>query len=370
MTDHSNDIVLERPRRSRKARNPLVFIFSGLFTFAILGAMLVASYFWYMQNEFTAEGPLAEPTTYTVQKGANFSSIAGELAAQDIIKQQDFLKVFTTGVQRAGRDRDLQTGEFAFTPGMSMRDVMEELVDGTPIQYRLTLPEGLTSYQMVERIKAHPDLTGEVTAVPAEGMMRPDTYLFPRGFERQKLVERVMAAQETVLAATWAGRAEGLPLKTPQDLLTLASIIEKETGVGAEREKVAGVFVNRLKNGMRLQTDPTIIYGIWGGRGKPKDRGGLRRSEIDRETEYNTYQIDGLPPGPIANPGTAALEAAANPGETAALFFVADGTGGHAFADNLEQHNANVAKWRVIERQRGEQAEEELREIDDSGTDG
>ncbi|MEL6752258.1 MAG: endolytic transglycosylase MltG [Pseudomonadota bacterium] len=349
---HDEQSAPTKASRSRGARNPLVWGLNLLLSAAFLGALVFAAAFWYGSQRFDAPGPLAEATTFTVPQGASFRSIASDLAEAKIIEAPGPLRIFTRGVTASGKGRDLQAGEFAFSPGMSMRDVMNVLTEGRAIEYRITLPEGLTSYQMIERITFHPDLSGQVDIIPAEGTMRPDTYLFPRGYDRQKLVERIVSAQRDVLLKAWENRDPQVPLSSPQELLTLASIVEKETGVGSERAHVAGVFTNRLKKGMRLQTDPTIIYGIWGGKGKPKDRGGLRRSEIDRKTDYNTYQIDGLPPGPIANPGEAALLAAANPMETEDLYFVADGTGGHAFAATLDGHNANVAKWRKIEAER------------------
>ena len=340
-----------RTPRSRGARSPFIWflnlVVSGLFFAGVLFAFL----FWYGAERFDAPGPLAEPTTFTVPSGASFSSIAPKLAEANIIEDPGPLRIFTRGVRAAGRDRDLKAGEFAFSPGMSMRQVMEELVDGRAIEYSLTFPEGWTSYQMVERIRSADTLTGELGEMPAEGTLKPDTYTFPRGFDRQTLVERMRSAQSAALEAAWADRDPDLPLSSPEEMLTLASIVEKETGVPEERPQVAAVFVNRLKKGIRLQTDPTIIYGIWGGQGKPKDRGGLRRSEIDRKTEYNTYQSDGLPPGPIANPGEKSLRAVANPADITSIYFVADGTGGHAFADTLQEHNSNVAKWRKIEQQ-------------------
>lgn len=218
------------------------------------------------------------------------------------------------------------------------------------VRFRIALAEGVTSWQIVEALKAADFLEGEVAEVPAEGMLAPDSYEVKVGSSRVALLEKMQAAQLKILEAAWAARAGGLPLKSMQEALVLASIVEKETGIAAERRQVASVFINRLNQGIRLQTDPTVIYGITKGQGILGR--GLRRSELRRKTDYNTYQIDGLPPGPIANPGKAAIEAALNPDSTEYIFFVADGTGGHAFAVTLRDHNNNVAKWRKIEAAR------------------
>jgi UPF0755 protein len=217
--------------------------------------------------------------------------------------------------------------------------------------YRVVVAEGVTSWQVADALARVDVLTGEVPGVPEEGSLAPDSYEVREGADRVTLIRRMQAAQSEILAQAWANRAEGLPYDSPEEALIMASIIEKETGVADERRQVASVFVNRLNQGMRLQTDPTVIYGITNGEGVLGR--GLRRSELDRETPYNTYVIDGLPPTPIANPGRASIEAALNPAETDFVFFVADGTGGHAFATTLAEHNENVARWREIEAQRG-----------------
>ncbi|MEM6650198.1 MAG: endolytic transglycosylase MltG, partial [Pseudomonadota bacterium] len=212
--------------------------------------------------------------------------------------------------------------------------------------------EGLTTRQIIARLKEAPMLVGEVTIELKEGDLLPETYSYQRGDNRDSIIERMKEAHDDVLAVLWETRAEGLPLDTPEEAVILASIVEKETGIAAERPRVAGVFINRLNKGMRLQSDPTIIYGLTGG--EPLGRG-IRLSELRKETPYNTYVIRGLPPTPIANPGRDALAAVLNPLETNDLYFVADGTGGHVFATNLAQHNRNVAKWRRIERERQSQ---------------
>ena len=231
-----------------------------------------------------------------------------------------------------------------------MRDILELLNRGGNVIRQIVVPEGLTSWQVVEMLRLEPELEGEVGELPIEGSLAPAGYDFQRGDERQAILDRMREEQAAIVDAAWAARAPDLPLASPEELVTLASIVEKETGVAEERPIVASVFVNRLRRGMRLQTDPTVIYGITNGEGTLGR--GLRASELATVTPYNTYAIAGLPPTPIANPGRAAIEAAANPEESTYLYFVADGTGGHAFASTLDEHNANVAAWRRIEVER------------------
>jgi UPF0755 protein len=236
---------------------------------------------------------------------------------------------------------------------VSLRDVVDTLVEGKVIQHQLTIPEGLTSEQIVARLMENPILAGNVREVPREGSLLPDTYNFTRGFTREQMIARMQTTHQRLVKEIWDRRNPDVPIRSPEQLVTLASIIEKETGRPEERTRVAAVFANRLKQRMKLQSDPTIIYGLVGGKGslgRP-----IMKSEIEQPTPFNTYVIDGLPPSPIANPGRGSLEAAANPARTKELFFVADGTGGHAFSDTYEQHQKNVARLRVIEQQaRGE----------------
>jgi UPF0755 protein len=242
----------------------------------------------------------------------------------------------------------------AFDPGVGKVPAEYTEITGQPdVRYRVTLAEGVTSWQVVEELKQAEFLSGEVAALPAEGALAPDSYEVARGLERAVLIGRMEENQAQILAELWQARAEGLPFDTPEEAMVLASIVEKETGVPEERRQVASVFVNRLERGIRLQTDPTVIYGVTNGQGALGR--GLRQSELRRETPYNTYVIDGLPPTPIANPGRASIEAALNPDATDYLYFVADGTGGHAFAETLAEHNENVARWRAIEAERAKQ---------------
>ena len=226
--------------------------------------------------------------------------------------------------------------------------MLNTLISNKVVQHQITLPEGLTSEQMVQHLLETDILTGNIREIPHEGSMLPESYRFPRGTPRDQVVQRMQQAQKRVIQEVWDHRAPDLPLRTPDQLVTLASIVEKETGRADERSRIAAVFVNRLKQHMKLQSDPTIIYGLVGGKGtlgRP-----IVKSEIEQPTPYNTYVIEGLPPGPIANPGRAALEAAANPARTKELYFVADGSGGHTFSETLEQHQRGVARLRALER--------------------
>jgi UPF0755 protein len=245
------------------------------------------------------------------------------------------------------RGANLKPGEYKFLPGMTMREVLALLNSGRVLTYKVTIPEGWTTQMAFARIGEDPVLTGPLPELPPEGSIMADTFIFPRGTTRQDIVSQMVEAQTELLEKLWAARPANFMLKTKAELVTLASIVEKETAKSDERPLVASVFLNRLKQGMRLQSDPTIIYGLVGGTGK-LDRP-ITRADIDMQTPYNTYQIDGLPPGPIGNPGKAALEAVLNPAHAQYLYFVADGTGGHSFASTLEEHNSNVAKWRQVE---------------------
>ena len=244
---------------------------------------------------------------------------------------------------------DLKPGEYSFQKNASLRDVIGTIVEGKVVQHAVTIPEGLTSEQIVARLSDNDIFSGSVREMPREGTLLPETYKFPRGTTREQVIQRMQQAQKRVLAEIWERRNPDIPVKSPEQLVTLASIVEKETGKADERSRVAAVFVNRLRQKIKLQSDPTIIYGLVGGKGtlgRP-----IKRSEITQPSPYNTYVIEGLPPGPIANPGRASLEAAANPARTRDLFFVADGTGGHTFTETYDQHQKNVAKLRAMEKQ-------------------
>jgi UPF0755 protein len=261
--------------------------------------------------------------------------------------------LFIGGVLVLKAREDLKAGEYEFKAHSSVRDVVATIVEGKVVAHQVSIPEGLTSEQIVARLLQDDILAGDIKEIPREGTLLPDTYNFARGMNREQMIQRMQQAQQRLLREIWDHRSVDLPLKTPEQLVILASLVEKETGKSDERTRVAAVFVNRLKQRMKLQSDPTIIYGLAGGKGtlgRP-----IMKSEIEQPTPYNTYVIDGLPPGPIANPGRASLEAAANPARTRELFFVADGTGGHAFAETYEQHQKNVARLRSIESDQKDQ---------------
>ena len=293
--------------------------------------------------QFYAPGPLEEVAFIEVKQGDTLRKVTPRLLEAGVIGNE---QIFRLGARYSGLGDQLKFGEYEVPAGASMFEVLTILASGRSVQYKVTIAEGLTSFEVVQVLLANDILTGEIDEIPPEGALAPETYLFGRGATRQSILDQMETAQAEILAAAWELRATDLPIETPEELLILASIIEKETGVASERGLVAGVFVNRLRQGMRLQTDPTVIYGITLGR-EVLGRG-LRRSELRAETPYNTYVIPALPPTPIANPGKASIEAAANPEPTDYIFFVADGSGGHAFAVTLEEHNRNVAKWRAL----------------------
>jgi UPF0755 protein len=243
----------------------------------------------------------------------------------------------------------LKAGDYSVRQNASVRQLIELLSEGKTLTYRVTIPEGLTSYQIVERLKADPNLSGDIQAVPPEGSLLPETFVVERGMPRQSVVERMQAEAHKLIEKAWAHRKRDLPVKSAEEAVILASIVEKETGRSDERDRVAAVFLNRLRQNMRLQSDPTILYGLSGGKtvwSRP-----IQKPEIAQKTTHNTYQIEGLPPTPICNPGRAALEAVLNPADTKDLYFVADGAGGHVFAETLKDHNANVQKWRATEKE-------------------
>lgn len=342
----------KKTRTKRVHQSQLVIFLNFCFTILVFGLIGLGALMYVGKQRFEAPGPLAQETNYVVRTGASLGQIAGALESRGIIANAT---IFELGTRASGNTTALKSGEYAFEPGASMESVMQTIVDGRSVQFGITVVEGTTVYNVFERIAANEAFTGELPSeLPPEGSLLADTKLFDRGTPRTEVVERLRVAQAALVDEIWATRQPDLPLADVNEFVTLASIVEKETGIGAERAQVASVFINRLRRGMRLQSDPTIIYGIFGGQGKPSDRP-IYRSDIDTPTDYNTYTIDALPPGPIAIPGRAALEAVANPDETDYLFFVADGTGGHVFARTLDEHNANVAKWRQIEREREQQ---------------
>ena len=298
---------------------------------------------------FYAPGPAAregETTIVSLPSGAGVSAIAATLKSAGVIRSTDMFKAAAT---LTGADRKLRAGEYEVPSKTSLRSVLVLLVEGRVVRHYVTLPEGWSSAQAVEILNKQAILTGTIEAVPEEASLWPDTYEISRGETRASVIARMRRARDENLARLWAARSPATVVRTPEEAMILASIVEKETGLAAERPRVAAVFTNRLRSGMRLESDPTIEYGLT--KGVPLRRG-LRRSELDRPNAWNTYQIDGLPPTAISNPGRDAVAAVLNPPSTGDIFFVADGSGGHAFARTYEEHRANVARWRAIERQR------------------
>ncbi|PHP68247.1 4-amino-4-deoxychorismate lyase [Zhengella mangrovi] len=352
------------PRRSRAARNQFVVFLNFALSTVILVVIAVGIALWFGRQEFFAPGPSATATTFSVPKAAGTSQIAALLARRNLISDE---RIFSLGVRAFGNDGKLKTGEYEIKAGASMKDIMELLKSGRSILYSLTVPEGWTVDQVMKRIAGNEVLSGDMPAeMPPEGSLIADTQKFERGTSRTELVDRMRKAQEQLVERIWNRREPDLPVKDINEFVTLASIVEKETGVADERPRVAAVFINRLRKGMRLQSDPTIIYGLFGGEGKPADRP-IYRSDIDKPTPYNTYVIDGLPPGPIAIPGRAALEAVANPSQTSDLYFVADGTGGHVFSETLDEHNDNVRRWRELKKKEEAEADKAATEAVQGG---
>jgi len=332
--------------RSVRARHPLVMIGNAVFTILILFAIIFGGGLLIGKQRFDARGPLAEDRVVNIPRGLGLRDIADLLVREGVIEQP---WLFVGGVFALKARDELKFGEYQFGRQASLHEVIDTIIDGKVVQHQISVPEGLTSEQIVQRLLDSDVLTGNIREIPREGSLMPESYKFPRGTPREQVIQRMQQAQRRVVQEIWDHRMPDLPLRSPDQLVVLASIIEKETSRTDERTRVAAVFVNRLKQRIRLQSDPTIIYGLVGGKatlGRP-----ILESEIRQPTPYNTYVIDGLPPGPIDNPGRASLEAAANPARTKEIFFVADGAGGHIFAENYDQHQKNVERLRGIERQ-------------------
>ncbi len=342
------------PKPSARARSQFVVFLNFVMSLVVFLAVAAAGAVYFGKVKFDAPGPLASNAYVLVRDGAGLGEIATLLQRRNIIENAT---IFRLGVSAYGSDNSLKAGEYEIKSGASMRDVMNLLRSGKSILHSVTIAEGLTVEQIFERLAEYEELEGDLPAeLPAEGSLRPETYRFTRGTTREEIIEQMRSSQNALVNQIWARRNPNLPINTKEEFVNLASIVEKETGRADERTIVASVFLNRLERGMRLQSDPTIIYGLFGGKGKPPERP-IYRSDIDKPTPYNTYHISGLPPTPIANPGRAALEAVANPSRTKYVYFVADGTGGHVFAETLDQHNANVRRWRKIEADRAKKTE-------------
>lgn len=338
-------------RRSRRSRNQYVVFLNFLMSLVVFAVICGGVLFYFGKKSFDGPGPTTADTTFVVKPDTGLSDIAEGLALKGLISDS---RIFQIGVRAHGNDSALKAGEYGIKAGASMRDIMDVIKSGKSIMFSLTIPEGLTVEQAFQRVAAMQELSGDMpTAQPPEGSLAADTQRFTRGMPRQRIIDKMLADQKALVEQIWNKRQTDLPLADINEFVTLASIVEKETGVASERPQVAAVFINRLNKGMRLQSDPTILYGLFGGKGRPADRP-IYQSDIEKPTPYNTYTIDGLPPTPIANPGRAALEAVANPAKTNDLYFVADGTGGHVFAATLEEHNKNVARWRAFQKSQPE----------------
>lgn len=348
--------VPEPPKkaRSKRARSQTIVFLNFLMTMLFVVTIIAGGALYLGKVLFEQDGPLKQTTSFVVRDGAGLITIANDLERSGLVSDARIFRHASSAVLKGDT---LKAGEYEIKAGASMREIMEKLQSGKAILYSFTAPEGLTVFQIFDRLRVSEDLTGDLPEeLPAEGSLLPNTYNFSRGTTRAEIIAQMTLAQEKAVARLWERRVADLPIETKEEMVILASIVEKETAKADERPRVAGVFVNRLNKGMRLQSDPTIIYGIFGGEGKPSGRP-IYRSDLDKKTEYNTYQIDRLPPTPIANPGLEAMEAVINPSRTDDLFFVADGTGGHAFSVTLKEHNQNVARWRKIEAEKKKAAE-------------
>ena len=341
------------PKAPPSQRRPILSAASGVLSFILVAALVTAIGLSVAIGQLHAPGPLKIQKVVLIPPHTGVSDVITQLQQQGVIG--DGL-LFNVALVVEGQRAKIRAGEYLFPQQASLQQVIDTIVSGKQVLHSITLPEGLTSEQIVQRLNADASLTGTIVHIPAEGSLRPETYEFVRGTPRSKIIDMMKDAQQKILQQVWAHRAPNNPLKSPYELLTLASIVEKETGKADERPHVASVFLNRLKKGMRLQSDPTIVYGLVGGKGTLG--AGITHAQMMQPTPYNTYVIKGLPPGPICNPSRASLEAVANPSQTKDLYFVADGTGGHVFAQTLAQHDKNVQRWREIEKMKAAAAPE------------
>ena len=350
--------MARRDVRGRVRRGPSGLL-STLMSLLMVGAALLLVGAFFFIAETNRPGPSPRDTTFVVERGASAAAIGQNLQREGQIRNA---LVFRLATRAYARGQALQAGEYSIPAGSSVRQVVRQLAEGDAIQHAVTLPEGVTIAAVMRILQESDVLTGDLPESPPEGSILPETYHVQRGMTRAALLRQMRDAHDQALAEIWEGRQPDLPITTPEEMVILASIVERETGDAEERPMVASVFVNRLRRPMRLESDPTIIYGVckqFPARcrdGRLVDASGsprlIRQSEINLNTGYNTYRIDRLPPTPIANPGRAALEAVAHPAESNAIFFVADGSGGHTFTATVAEHNAAVARWRQIEAQR------------------
>lgn len=320
-----------------------------LVVLALAGA---AAGWLYLQSEISKPGPVAQTTKFEVRAGEHLGSVAERLEDEGLVREARTMRLHA---RIEGQQAAIKVGEYAIPARSSVAAILDQLVEGDVIEYRITIPEGLTTAQILRLVEASGDLDGDMPErAIEEGSLLPDTYIFSADTTRTQMIERMEKAQDDLLEDLWPERRDGLPVDTPEEAVILASIVEKETGAAGERDLVAGLFTERLERGMRLESDPTVIYGV--SKGEPLfnnqgQRRTLYRSELNRQTDWNTYQMDGLPKTPICNPGRDAIAAVLDPPDTNYIFFVADGKGGHLFAETLAEHNRNVAAYREYERQ-------------------
>lgn len=330
----------------------LLRLVSVLFAVAVVGAAVAGM--WCV-DAYRGAGPASQDRVFIVARGQGVATVADNLRREGLIAHP---LMFRIAARLTEADKNIHAGEYAIAAYESMESILRKMAAGDVVQRKVTVREGLTSWQVVKLIEAAAGLEGEITDMPREGSLLPETYHYLLGDSRIGMIAQMQAAMEKTLAELWETRQPDLPINTPREAVILAAIVEKETGVGEERARVAGVFINRLRIGMPLQSDPTVIYAMTGGLVQDDGRGPigrrLLRTDLQYDSPYNTYKNAGLPPGPIANPGRAAIAAVLQPEAHDYLYFVADGAGGHAFGRTLAEHNANVAKWRAVRRERGE----------------
>ncbi|EJF80713.1 hypothetical protein MCO_00227 [Bartonella sp. DB5-6] len=345
LADNNGMLAHKKRKKSSIVRNPLV-VLGHFFLMMVVVVILAISVPLYIgKSIFEGKGMAEGEKVVFIYPGTGIREIASLLEKRGLIRSSD---IFVYGVGYHQKTTHLKAGEYLIPARASMRDIMDILVKGKSVEYTFTVPEGLTVQQVFDRLAANEILIGDLPKVlPPEGSLMTDTVRFIRGTTREEIINRLREGQTKLIHAIWATRSPDLPIKTIDEFVILASIVEKETGIAAERPKVAAVFYNRLAKHMRLQSDPTVIYGLFGGKGMPSGRA-IYRSDLEKETPYNTYKINGLPPTAIANPGRDSLKAVAHPPSSDVLYFVADGSGGHVFSRTLEEHNMNVRKWRAL----------------------
>jgi UPF0755 protein len=313
--------------------------------FLIVIFLVIASAVYWAKNQYQNEGPLKSDISFEVKKGDRFRNVSAELAKQGIISNSI---IFNVWARYAKQDENLKFGNYLISSKSSMSEVLALITSGKAINEQITFPEGFTSYQIVERLKSNMELEGEVGPFPAEGSLAPNTYSYQKGDTRRNILKKMQEMQKDIINEAWISRSKDLPFDNKKEAIIIASIIEKETSRNNELKLVSGVIMNRLKAGIPLGMDSTIVYEFT--KGNPKNMRSIKQSDIKKDSKFNTRKYSGLPPSAIGNPGKLAIEAALNPEKTDFFYFVADGSGGHAFSKTLKEHNINVAKWRKIEK--------------------